>query len=161
MSANANKPGFNPWPYSIIAFFSIAIAAAAVWIVFCIGHGTDLVATDYYEQELQYQDKLDSMQRVEELAGKASVTYNTNAEMIEIQLPPEQAASNPEGVIYLYRPSQARLDQHLPLQVTAAGEQRLDARVLAPGRWDVRVQWKAQGKEFFLNEKLNIARRVL
>lgn len=157
MSTISKEPGFNPWPWSILAFFAVAVVAAVVWVTFCIRHGNDLVAADYYEQEVEYQSQLDRMERARELAGRASVTYQVADGFIRIQLPREHAILHPDGVIHLYRPSEAGLDQTVPLQLTDVGEQRLDARSLAPGLWDVRVQWVAQGKEFFLDEKLTIS----
>lgn len=155
MSASS-KPRFNPWPYSIIGFFALVVVAAVVWVGFCIGHSTDLVAADYYEQEVEYQKQMDRMERVQELSGRASVSYRAEDGFIRIQLPPEHSISDPAGLIHLYRPSQASLDQTLPLQVTVAGKQQVDARALTPGLWDVRVQWTSGGQEFFLTEKINV-----
>lgn len=156
MSTTPDKPVFNPWPWSIIGFFAVAIVAAVSWVVFCLGHGTDLVATDYYEQEMEYQNQLDRLERTRELSGRASIHYEAEGGFIRIQLPPEQAVLQPDGVIHLYRPSQADLDQTVPLQVTTVGEQRLDARSLTPGLWDVRVQWIAKGESFFVNQRIQV-----
>ena len=157
MTNTASKRSFNAWPFSIVGFFGLAIVAAVVWVVFCIGHGTDLVAADYYEQEVAYQDQLDRMERVRDLSGRAGVTYRMEENSILIQLPTEHASAGLQGMIHLYRPSQANLDKTLPVKVTNAGEQLLDASTLLPGLWEVRVQWTALGQEFFLNEKLTIA----
>lgn len=148
--------GFNPWPYSIIGFFALAIVAVVVWVSFCVGHGSDLVAADYYEQEVEYQDQLDRMERGQTLGERASITYDVALGFIRIQVPPEQVALKAAGAIHLYRPSEADLDRTLPLEVNAAGEQRLDVQSLKPGLWEVRVRWAVEGQEFFLNEKLNI-----
>jgi len=149
---------FNPWPYSILGFFALLIVAVVVWVGFCIRHGTDLVAADYYEQEIEYQDQLDRIERVRELSGKARVSYESADGFIRIQVPPEHAVLRPPGMIHLYRPSQASLDQTVPLEVTQGGEQRIDASPLSTGVWDVRVQWTVAGKEFFLNQKVYIVR---
>lgn len=161
MSIDSDKSPFNPWPYSIIGFFVIAIVAAVVWVGFCIGHSTDLVAADYYEQEVQYQDQIDRMERGQSLAGRASITYEGESGSIRIVVPPEHAALKPIGVIHLYRPSEASLDQTLRLNVSPDGEQRLDVGLLKPGLWDVRLRWTVEGSEFFLNEKLSIGVRPL
>ena len=158
MNTTSKKSSFNPWPWSIIGFFAVAITAAVVWVAFCIGHSTDLVAADYYEQEVDYQSQLDRMERARELTDQASISYEAAEQCIRIRLPKEQAALNPEGLIHLYRPSQANLDQTLRLQITAVGEQRLETKSLAPGLWDVRVQWTANGKGFFLNRRITVPR---
>ena len=147
---------FNPWPYSIIGVFAVAVVAAVVWVGFCIGHSSDLVASDYYEQEVEYQNQLDRAERGQGLGSAASITYEGAAGVIRIRLPLAQAGQGMGGSIHLYRPSEADLDRLLPLELDAVGEQTVDARSLKPGLWDVRVQWTVGGQEFFRNEKLRI-----
>ena len=158
MSDEKRPTTFNPWPYSIVAFFAVAILAAVVWVVFCIGHGTDLVAADYYEQEMEYQAQLDRIERADELSDQASVTYLAEEDSIRIQLPPNHAASGARGVIHLYRPSQAQLDQKYRLQPDATGVQRLKALNLQNGLWDVRVQWVVDGQDYFVSKRFTITR---
>ena len=157
MSAEKEKPRFNPWPYSIIGFFALAIVAAVVWVTFCIGHSTDLVAADYYEQEVEYQDQLDRMDHGQSLGERASIAYDPQAGIIRVQVPREHAVLEPKGFVHLYRPSKASLDRMIPLELNTAGQQTLEAGSLKPGLWDVRVRWTSEGREFFLNEKLSIA----
>jgi hypothetical protein len=152
---------FNPWPYAILGFFGVAIVGAVIWVGFCISHGTDLVAADYYEQEVEYQTQLDRIERAENLFGDASVSYDARDNFIRIQLPREHVVPALRGVIHLYRPSRAELDQTRRLDVAATGEQRLDTRELLPGLWEVRVLWTFKGEEFFLTRKMNLQRQPL
>lgn len=152
-----NKTGpFNPWPYSIVGFFAIAIVAAVAWVTFCVAHSEDLVSADYYEREVEYQKQMERMERGQSLAGRASISYDSESGAIRIEVPREHAVLNPEGVIHLYRPSEARLDRTVRLNVNPTGEQRLDASSLKAGLWDVRLEWTVGDDEFFLNEKLSI-----
>lgn len=158
MTSKNPKPTFNPWPYSIGAFFVVAILAAVGWVAFCIGHGTDLVAADYYEQEVEYQNQLNRMERARELSSQASVAYVVEEDAIRIQLPPDHAVSGARGVIHLYRPSQVDLDQTFRLQTDDGGEQRLEALQLKGGLWDIRVQWSVDGQEYFVSKRITITR---
>ena len=47
------KSRFNPWPVTIIVFFSVAICAAVGFVIFCTRQKVDLVAADYYDQEVR------------------------------------------------------------------------------------------------------------
>jgi hypothetical protein len=155
-----HKRRFNAWPYSILGFFIVAIVGAVVWVGFCIGHSSDLVAHDYYEQEVEYQGQLDRMERAGELSGRAGIVYDAQASVIRVQVPPEHALGGVQGLIHLYRPSQASLDQTLSLAVNPSGEQQLDVSALAPGLWEVRVRWAVDGEEFFLTQKITLERRT-
>jgi nitrogen fixation protein FixH len=156
MSNNASNRTFNPWPYAIMGFFGVAIAAAVVWVVFCIGNGTDLVAADYYEQEVEYQKQIERVNRTLSLAGGTGIQYFPGEAMIQVRIPEDHAGDQLQGIIRLYRPSEAGLDQDLRLQVSSKGMQRVDVASLKPGLWDVRVQWLHGGKEYFLSEKITV-----
>lgn len=156
MSTDRETKRFNPWPYSIIGFFAIAIVAAVVWVGFCIGHSTDLVAANYYEQEVQYQDQIDRMARTRDLPGAVNVTYDPITRLILIQLPEQHARQNPKGSVDLYRPSAAGLDRKLALAVDEVGRQIVDATELTSGLWHVNITWSVDGTEFYHAEKIVI-----
>jgi len=153
-------PSFNPWPYSIVAFFAVAILAAVVWVGFCIRNGSDLVAGDYYDQELEHQAQMERVERTLALGDAVSLNYDAAADRIDVKMPVEQARLAPEGVIHLYRPSQSDLDRVIALEVNAAGEQHLDASVLEAGLWEVRVKWSAGGEEYYMSQKIRVRESV-
>ena len=158
MSEGKVKQPFNPWPYSIGGFFAVAILAAIGWVMFCIGHGTDLVAADYYEQEVEYQDQMNRVGRAQELSSQVAIAYDTELDRIRVQLPVAHAASHPQGSIHLYRPSEANLDQRVRLHTDDQGIQNLDAGQLKDGLWDIRLQWTVDGQEYFVSKRFTIAR---
>ena len=150
------ESAFNPWPYAIVGFFVFAIVAAVAWVVFCLGHGTDLVAADYYEQEIEYQAQLDRIGRGRELGERAGIVHDALASTLRIRIPREHVESGASGMIHLYRPSAAGLDRHIRLEPDGAGEQQLDVVGLAPGLWEVRVRWTVEDEDFALMEKVTI-----
>jgi nitrogen fixation protein FixH len=157
MSANSSKPAaWNPWPVSIVVFFSIAIAAAVGFVVFCNSRPSDLVAGDYYEQEVRYQSQMDRATRTKALGDSASVRYESTNHVITIAIPPGHRRDLSSGTVHLYRPSAAGMDRRLELQVDTEGTQRVDAGNLPPGLWNVKVSWKVAGEEFFMDEKVRI-----
>jgi hypothetical protein len=147
-------PGRNPWPYGIVAAFVIFIGATAGLIVFTSFHGQELVTRDYYEQELRYQQRLDSRERTGSLRSEASVRYDAAADCIQLVLPPQHASPSPVGTIQLYRPAASGEDRNLPLTVDLVGRQRLDAQELSAGLWRVRVAWQHDGQDYSLEERL-------
>src|SRR5881394_4031581 len=155
---NYSKPtrGFNPWPISIIAFFTVAIIGCGRFIAFCSRHPADLVAPDYYEQEVRYQGQIDRIQHADRRAQLASVTYDVTSRRITISLPPNQPRADTTGSIQLYRPSAANLDRHFNLEPNGKGVQTIDASTLMPGLWKVRVSWATGDQEYFVDQQLVI-----
>lgn len=144
------------WPYAIIAWFAIFITAMVSWAVVATHNNMDLVRKDYYEEELRFQKQMDRVSRTAQLRNDISVTVDAGAQSLLFKLPADQANSQPTGQIHLYRPSDASLDQTIPLQVNESGMQRLDTSRLKGGLWKMRTTWKIGNDEFFYEKTLVI-----
>jgi nitrogen fixation protein FixH len=145
------KPARNPWPLAITGFFVIAILFIVTFIAWAVRQREDLVSADYYEREVRYQSQLDSMNRSQSLATQTVVTYEPAGQTIVITLPAAQM-QGAIGSIHLYRPSDARLDRDFPLALNTEGVQRVAAKGFRDGLWKVRVKWKADGQEYFIDQ---------
>ena len=156
MDIPSTRPRWNPWPVSIIAFFTLAILGCGTFVAFCNRHPADLVAADYYEQELRYQGQIDRIRHAQQNARSASVTYDAAGRCIRICLRPGQSSAHAAGQIQLYRPSAASLDRELKLAPGADGVQTIDASALAPGLWQVRVSWRVEQQDYFMDQKVVI-----
>jgi len=144
----------NLWPVSIISFFVIAIVGCGSFIAFCSRHPADLVAADYYEQEVRYQAQINRSQNAGQHA--ASVTYDPATAQITLALPPNPSHAGVAGHIHLYRPSAINLDREFKLEANADGVQTIDANSLLPGLWKVRVTWTVANQDYFIDQKLVI-----
>jgi nitrogen fixation protein FixH len=151
---NTAKPSFNPWPLGLGLAFALFIGGTLALIVFSSLHRSDLVTPDYYEQEVRYQSRIDQANRTHLFRGQIAVTFDTARHAIRIELPRGHARRSPHGSIHLYRPSAAELDRHIELQVDADGTQWVDAAGLRPGLWKVRVQWRVDEEDYFVDETL-------
>jgi hypothetical protein len=148
------KPSRNFWPYGIILTFVLFISGTIGLVVMACGQKTDLVSPDYYEQEIRFQSHLDRAVRTRPLA--ASISYDSAARKIRIELPKTVAAEKAVGDIFLYRPSAAGLDRHVALDSDSQGVQSIDASVLVPGFWKVRVAWTSAAEDYFLERSITI-----
>jgi hypothetical protein len=145
----------NLWPIAITAFFIVVFTCLVGLIVFATRQRVDLVRADYYEEEIRFQQQLDRVNRTQRLSQPAAVGYDAAQRCITINLSPSPLGPV-AGQIHLYRPSDARLDQELPLILGADGTQRLDASKLRGGLWKVRVQWAVANQEYYLDQPVVI-----
>jgi hypothetical protein len=150
------QPSRNPWPIAITGFFVVAILFIVTFIAFAMRQREDLVSGDYYEREVRYQSQLDTMNRSQRLAAQTVVTFEPAQQTIVITLPVAQT-QGATGAIHLYRPSDARLDRHLPLALNAEGIQRIDAKGLRNGLWKIWVKWSVAGKEYLVDQPVIVA----
>ncbi len=155
-----SRTSFNPWPISIIAFFTVAILGCVVFVGFCSRHPADLVAADYYEQEIRYQGQIDSLQHARQRAESTLVTYDPQAKVISIALPQGLPSARLSGKVQLYRPSAVNLDCQFALEPMANGVQTIDASKLQPGLWKVRVSWTVDREDYFVDQAIVIGARA-
>ena len=148
------KPKFNPWPYGIIAFFGLLFCGLAGVVVIAATHRESMVSENYYEQELKYQEQIDSAVRAQK--SGARIQFDARAGKLTVAVPAGQAGRELAGAIEFYRPSSPALDRNVPLAPDAGGSQTVDVSKLATGLWQVRVKWIADGESYFLEQRIVI-----
>jgi len=149
------KTKFNPWPYGIIVFFGLLFCGMATIVTIAATHCESMVSENYYEQELKFQDQIDAAARAQK--SGASIVADAAGGNIVITVPTAQLAQKFSGTIELYRPSEPKLDQAMPLTPRADGTQTLEGSKLTGGLWLVRVRWNAVGQNYFLEQKITVA----
>ena len=148
------KTKFNPWPLGIVLVFVLLIGGLATAVTIACTHRDYLVSENYYEQELNFQSRMEAAVRAEKSGAK--ISGEVSGGKIFIHLPAVQLAQKLSGQIELYRPSAPELDQQRALQPAADGTQSVDVSKLAAGAWAVRVSWNAAGENYFLEQKIKI-----
>ena len=142
------------WGFGVAAVYVAFASATTMVVVFAMRQPVDLVSADYYAQGLRQDQRARALENVRDLGTRVRVT-RTGAERVSIEIPPEQAASA-RGQITLYRASDARADRLVDLAVDTAGRQSVSIDGLAIGRWSVRIEWNAGGRDFYFETPLVI-----
>lgn len=135
------QPRIEPWPIGIATFFAILIFALATWAVVAHRNREELVSTDYYEQEMAYQQQINRLRRSADSGVSIGYAPVGQGGVIRIAWPLASRPADAQGRVRLYRPSEAALDREVPLLVGADGIQNINAGTLKPGLWKVRVHW--------------------
>ncbi len=111
----------------------------------------DLVTEDYYEQELLHQNEIDKVDNAKEL--KENVSWKKTDDGILISFPKDLDYKNITGKVFLYRPSNKKLDSEINISLS-------DHYLLIPktrlldGRWNIKVDWKYDGKSYLYKESI-------
>ena len=106
------KTKFNPWPYGIILFFVLLFCGMATVVAIAATHRESMVSENYYEQELKFQDRIDSAARAQK--SGANIQLDAAAGKLLVAVPAAQLAQKFSGAIELYRPSASELDREFP-----------------------------------------------
>lgn len=146
-SENTAVVRWNPWPWAILVWFICFFGVVVGMTVTAARSRSDVVATDYYAQELKFQDRIDAASRTDSLSEPPQVTYDATSRSLRIHLP--VGVKIAEGKIALYRPDDARLDRDQPMTLDGSGSQVISTDGLKVGRWRVRLSWISEGHEYY------------
>ena len=131
-----------------IFFLYTGFVAMIVFFVFkAMSQDIDLVAPDYYAQELKYQDKLDRINRANALAQP--LTWKIENGSVKMTFPAEFNGKTIKGDIVFFRPSDKTKDVIVAVDPGAAGEQVISSEKLSSGLYRVQVGWEVDGVTYF------------
>ena len=111
----------------------------------------DLVTEEYYKVELEYQKEIDAETNASKLPVK--IKLEKTKEGLLLLFPKDFNTKNRKGTVSLYRPSNKHLDFDLPISLSDSHLLIPDKRLL-DGRWDIRISWKQDGKDFLQKESI-------
>jgi hypothetical protein len=109
-----------------------------------------LVTENYYEKEIKYQDQIEREKSAAALDREVLV-FDAQAKAMVLDLP-----IGAKGNLQLFRPSDARLDQELSLDITNEGKTTVPLEKLKSGYWRVQLTWTENGVEFYEEKKINL-----
>jgi nitrogen fixation protein FixH len=150
-NAPSPRPRRNWWTFGIVTWLLIFGSAMAAWVVYAVRQNHDLVRTDYYDHEIRFQHQIDASSRAAAFKGRVSVAYDFAQQAVTVTLPVQPA---PGGKVHFYRPSDAKLDRELPLELNADGTQRIDARGFQSGLWKVRLNWTSDSQAYYFDQSI-------
>jgi len=136
-----------------IAFLYLSFATMIGVMVYKSATQTvDLVAPNYYEQELKYQDKIDGMNNLSADAKQILISQSES----NVTLKFSNEKGEPEGHILFFKPDDANSDIKIDIKTNDEGIQTIETNDLTKGTYLVKVDWKIGDKKFFKEERLSI-----
>jgi hypothetical protein len=133
------------WGYKIVFAYIGFVAIIVAMVVVSMRQKVDLVSKDYYAKELAYQGDINKMNNTAQLQTALSCILVEDA--IKINFPQEQADKSIKGEVYLYKPSDASSDVHIPIE-SLDGVQLISTQSLGKGLWKVKIDWEVEGIGF-------------
>ncbi|MCH8554541.1 MAG: FixH family protein [Schleiferiaceae bacterium] len=143
------------WGKAIVLSFVIFIAFIMTMVVMMYQENIDLVADDYYVQELEYQNQIVKQENLNAVVGKIDISRNM--EFIFINFPKELHDKALSGAVTFYRASEAALDFSQDLEIDQNGVMAIPNKKLKPGKWKVKMEFQsADGTPYLYHETLFI-----
>jgi len=131
----------------LLAGFGALIVMMSVLVYFSVKQKIPMVSQHYYEQELQYQDKLNAMNNTAVYDSLFAV--RVEAGRILLQLPSALSAALQEGSAYFYCPADESMDRKEPLHASADGSYAFDRKALQAKRYVLKIAFNSGGKAYY------------
>ena len=139
------------WGNKIVVAFVLFAAFILYMVVIAFQQNNDLVAEDYYAQEINYQRKIEQKENLKRLEKKVSVAFDKKS--IILVFPEDQ---QPEGEIHFYHPSRKLFDRKIAIAIDPENRQVVDRSELIAGNYRVNITWTSDGREYFQQEKIRL-----
>jgi nitrogen fixation protein FixH len=143
---------FN-WGTGIAIVLTVFIGFILTLVFLTSTADSDLVAADYYKQELAFQERVDAAKNGRQLDASVIVVQNGNA--ISISCDPDVFPASEKGFISFYRPDDPTKDRTLDLDLST-GSQDIPTADFISGLYQVRLSWTADNADYEVNRELKL-----
>lgn len=144
------------WPKIIIATFIFFALFIGNMVRQAMQSDVDLVSKDYYKNEIAYQQHINKVNATQALHEQVLVNYASAANQISLVFPETINAGTVKGRVQFFRPSDAKLDFELPLQLNSDAQQHIGTQKLTAGLWRIKINWQINSREYYLQKDINL-----
>lgn len=113
----------------------------------------DLVAPDYYGQEIKYQQVIDAGKNQSTLS--APVAIHASGQVVTIDFPADFTDKPVEGTIQFYSAVNADWDKVFDIKVTN-NSMTVPRETLHNANYTIKLKWTSEGKEYYQETGLNL-----
>lgn len=135
------------WGKKIALLYIGFVALIVSMVAMAMNQKVDLVASDYYEQEIKYQEKINKIERTKKL--NSQLTWKTENNKIIVKFPLEVSSKIKSGSVNFFRPSNAEMDQKIEFKNDTISNQIIDIEKLKKGVYKMQIDWKVEDVEYY------------
>jgi len=149
------KIRFN-WGTGIVLALLIMVSGMIYLVSIALRQNDDLVDNDYYQKSINYQQHIENVQHSEALAVK--IRFDLSPESLKLTFPNLANTQEYEGNIHFYSPVEEKRDMTLKVSLDSSFTQTIDLKSLKKGRYQVKIDWKANKVSYYQEEEIVVGR---
>lgn len=142
------------WSYRITILYLGFVAIILTLVVIAGRNKEELVAPDYYAQELKYQERIDAANNADALTE--TIEHNVDEKQITLQIPLTLVTKDFKGEISFFCPSDSKKDKQFIMNFDSDGKQLIPKKLLQKGVYKMRLSWSSSGKKYFKENTISI-----
>jgi FixH len=142
------------WGNRLLVTFLVFGAGMGFLVYKAINTNFELVDKEYYKNELRYQEVIDGIKRANALSDVVKLAQTDKG--VILQMPSEMMNQKISGSVYLYCAYNSKRDKQFALITDDKGMQVLDVKSIAPGDYTARINWNANGNNYYTEKPITI-----
>ena len=135
------------WGVKITMLYTGFVLLIATMVSLSISQKVDLVSKDYYEQELQFQNIINLMDRTRLLSEQLS--WQVQNDELVLDFPDQFKGQQTSGKVFFFRPSDAVLDKNFELQTDTLNTKRMSIKKLKSGLYKIQINWEVENIQYY------------
>lgn len=149
-----NKFKKNIWMYAIIGVFVVFAGLMTFFATIATHYKSDLVISDYYKAEIQYQKQINKMNNTAAMQAKPLLKYDSLSHKVYLTLIHTGNKDSIGGSLYFYRPDDPKNDFTVAIHTNGDGTQIIDGNNHKYGRYIVKMDWRENGTAYYLEKAI-------
>lgn len=140
------------WGTGITIVIIIFVTLCAIFLVFAFNQRIVLTEEDYYPKELRHEEKLVKMRNANALSKPLECAVSSSG--IIIVFPSDFKGKLLNGTVHLYRPSDEKLDQIVPVTVDTTLQMTIPSDKLRRGKYLLKAEWQCEDTDYYVEKEL-------
>lgn len=142
------------WGTKIFMLYGGFVALIAFLVVSSMRQNVDLVAEDYYQQELQYQNRIDQTDAAIKSGFSPAIVVNDS--QVNIVFPDTVRSLGISGEVVFYRPDNKALDYAEQITLDNSGKMSIARSKFSAGMYQTKVMWESAGQDYYYESTIHI-----
>lgn len=135
------------WGIKITVLYSSFVILIVTMVGMATKQKIDLVSSDYYEQELKYQDKINRINRTEAL--EQGISWSVQKDKLILSVPNQFKGKTITGKVYFFRPSDAGFDNTVEIPNDTLSNKEISTINMKKGMYKIQIDWKSDNNEYY------------
>jgi hypothetical protein len=146
----------NSFTAGIIAFVLIWAVVLFILIFKATRENVDLVAKDYYNKEIAFQDRIDKENNVASLSAAPHIRFMQDQHAVEITFPADFRSKSLKGSVHFFRPDDSARDFTVTMESDTSLTHRFSFDERKKGFWRVQVDWDCENVSYFAEGSFHV-----
>lgn len=138
----------------IVVLYLSFVGLILTLVFMSYGQKVELVSTDYYAQEINFQQKINATNNEKSLSG-ASISHVINGNSVILKIDSALLSNDFKGTATFFRPSDSSRDLSFKMNFVN-NEQIIEAKELIHGAYKLQLSWTSNQKNYFKEEVIFI-----